>query len=239
VWAGIVVAAVVYACASQVMSESQIVYPSGDWDTPLPAGVDSNPSQFMSALPLSNPGDSVHTRARPGRCGAPCVVFVKIQTLGNTQEIYPERGPATGRPIARIQNLDSVDTEAVFGFLPVTQAEYFFWVDRDPRSDSSRFTVLWVPRSGGRVRAGFQKKVVLCHRRPAGYPRASNVDFYEYKHGTSECTVSGASIRRPVKEASLVSLRPFLALYARVKGLLRGEMISDGAWIDCNSGCCT
>jgi len=96
-----------------------------------------------------------------------------------------------------------------------------------------------MPRSGGRVKAGFQKKVVLCHRRPPGYPRASNVDFYEYKHGISECTVSGASIRRPVKEASLISLRPFLALYARVRGLLRGEMISDGAWIDCNSGCCT
>jgi hypothetical protein len=239
VWAGIVVAVVAYACASQTFSESQFVYPSGDWDTPLPPGVDSNPGEFVSALPLSQPGDSVHTRARPGRCGAPCVVFVRIQTLGNTQEIYPEKGPATGRAIARIQNLDSVDTEGVFGFLPFAQAEYFFWVDRDPRSDSSRFTVLWVPRTGGRVKAGFQKTLVLCHRRPTGYPRASHVDFYEYKHGISECTVAGASIRRSVKEASLISLRPFFALSALVKGLLHGETISDGAWIDCNSGCCT
>ena len=68
VWAGIVVAVAVYACASQQLSESQLVYPPGDWDTPLPPGVDSNPSQFVSALPPSHPGDSVHTRARPGRC---------------------------------------------------------------------------------------------------------------------------------------------------------------------------
>jgi hypothetical protein len=239
VWAGIVVAVVVYACASQTFSESPLVYSSGDWDTPLPPGVDSNPGQFVSALPVSRPGDSVHTRARPGRCVAPCVVLVKIQTLGNTGEIHPESGPVTGRPIARIENLDSADTEGVFGFRPFTQAEYVFWVDRDPRSDSSRFTVLWVPRTGGRVKAGFQKNLILCHRHPSGYTVASNVDFYEYKHGVSECTVAGATLRTPVKEASLLSLRPFVALYARVKGLILGETISDGAWIDCNSGCCT
>lgn len=239
VWAGIVVAVAVYACASQPLSESQLLYPPGDWDTPLPPGVDSNPGRFVSVLPLSHPGDSVHTRARPGRCAVPCVVQVKIQTLGNTQEIYPEKGPATGRAIARIENLDSADTEGIFGFRPFTQAEYVFWVDRDPRSDSSRLTVLWVPRTGGRVRAGFQKTIVLCHHRPIGWPRASNVDFYEYKHGVSECTVAGATIRRPVKEASLISLRPFVALYGRVTGLMFGHTASDGAWIDCNSGCCT
>ena len=239
VWAGIVVAVVVYACASQALSESQLVYPPGDWDTPLPPGVDSNPGQFVSALPVSRPGDTVHIRARPGRCLSPCVVLVRIQTLGNTWEIYPDTGPAAGRAIARIENLDSADTEGVFGFRPFTQAEYVFWVDRDPGSNGSRLTVLSVPRKGGRVRAGFQKDLILCHLHPAGYQRKSEVDFYEYKHGVSECTVAGATNRRPVKEASLISLRPFVALYARIKGLIRGETISDGAWIDCNSGCCT
>jgi len=166
-------------------------------------------------------------------------VLVRIQTLGNTWEIYPDTGPAAGRAIARIENLDSADTEGVFGFRPFTQAEYVFWVDRDPGSNGSRLTVLSVPRKGGRVRAGFQKDLILCHLHPAGYQRKSEVDFYEYKHGVSECTVAGATNRRPVKEASLISLRPFVALYARIKGLIRGETISDGAWIDCNSGCCT
>jgi hypothetical protein len=239
VWAGIVVAVVAYACASQSLSEFPFVYPSGDWDTALPPGVDSSPGQFVNTLMATPPGDSVHTRTRPGRCLLPCTLQVTIRTLGRTQDIFPDSGPATGRPIARIENLDSTDTEGVFGFLPFTQAEYVFWVDRDPRSTRARLTVLWVPRSrGGRVRAGFQKNLVLCHYRN-GRPRVSDVDFYEYKHGISPCTVPGAMLRPAVKEASLISLRPFVALYARVTGLIRGEMTADGAWIDCNSGCCT
>ena len=239
VWAGIVVAVVVYACASQTLYESPLVYPSGDWDTPLPPGVDSSPGQFVNTLTASPLGDSVHTRTRPGRCLLPCTVQVRIQALGRTQDIYPETGPATGRAIARIENLDSTDTEARFGFRPFTQAEYVFWVDRDPKSSRSRLTVLWVPRTGGRVRAGFQKNLILCHARLAGDTAVSDVDFYEYKHGASPCTVPGAMLRPAVKEASLISLRPFVALYESVKGFMRGEMTADGAWIDCNSGCCT
>jgi hypothetical protein len=239
VWAGIVVAVVVYACASQPFYESPLVYPSGDWDTALPPGVDSSPGQFVNTLNASPLGDSVHTRTRPGRCLVPCTVQVKIQTLGNTQEIDTAPGPVTGRPIARIENLDSTDTEGLFGFRPSTQAEYVFWVDRDPGSHHSRLTVLWVPRTGrARVRAGFQKILILCHERN-GRSRSSDVDFYEYKHGASPCTVPGAMLRPAVKEASLLSLRPFVALYESVRGLIRGEMTADGAWIDCNSGCCT
>jgi hypothetical protein len=240
VWAGILVAVVAYACASQAFSEYPLIYPSGDWDTRLPPGVDSSPAQFVNTLNASPPGDSVHIRTRPGRCNVPCTVQVKIQTLGNTQEIDTAPAPVMGRPIARIENLDPTDVEGLFGFRPSTQAEYVFWVDSDPGSHHSRLTVLWVPRTGaGRVRAGFQKNLILCHARPAGHYGVSDVDFYEYKHGVSPCTVPGAMLRPAAKEASLISLRPFVALYARVRRLLRGETISDGAWIDCNSGCCT
>jgi hypothetical protein len=239
VWAGIVVAVVVYACASQPLSESLLLYPPGDWDTALPLGVDPNPTQFMNTLNASPLGESVHTRTRPGRCLLPCTVQVKIQTLGNTQEIDTAPGPATGRAIARIENRDSTDTEGLFGFRPFTQAEYVFWVDRSPGSNRSRLTVLWVPRTAcGRVRAGFQKILVLCHER-GGRARVSDVDFYEYKHGIAPCSVPGAILRPTVKEASLISLRPFVALYVRLNGLMRGETAADGAWIDCNSGCCT
>ena len=240
VWAGIVIAVAAYACASQSYSLSPLVYPPGDWDTALPPGVDSSPGQFGKTLTATPLGDSVHTRTRPGRCLIPCTVQVRIQALGRTQDIYPDSGPATGRPIARIENLDPTDAEGLFGFRPSTEAEYVFWVDRDPRSTRPRLTVLWVPRTAdGRVRAGFQKSLILCHRHPAGYRLVSDVDFYEYRHGISECTVPGAILRPTVKEASLISLRPFVVLYARVMGLMRGEMIADGAWIDCNSGCCT
>ena len=239
VCAGIVVAVAVYACASRQTYESGFVYPPGDWDTELPHDVNPDPGQFVSMLNATPLGDSVHTRTRPGRCFAPCTVEVKIQALGRTQDIDTAPGPAIGRPIARIQNLDPTDTEGVFGFRPFAQAEYVFWVDQDPVSRHSRLTVLWVPRTGGgRVRAGFQKNLILCHPRN-GRPKVSDVDFYEFKHGVSQCTVAGAILRPTVKEASLISLRPFVALYGRVKGLMRGETSADGAWIDCNSGCCT
>jgi hypothetical protein len=239
VWAGIVVAAVVYACASQSLSEYPLLYPPGDWDTALPSGVDPSPSQFVNTLNASALGDSVHIRTRPGRCVVPCTVQVKIQSLGRTQDIYPDAGPTTGRAVARLENQDPTDAEGLFGFRPSTEAEYVFWVDRDPSLGAARLTVLWVPRTGGgRVRAGFQRNLRLCHPRN-GRRMVSDVDFYEYKHGAYDCSIPGVSVRRQVKEASLISLRPFMALYARVKGLLFGEMIADGAWIDCNSGCCT
>ena len=237
VWAGIVVAIGAYACASQ--SLYPLLYPPGDWDTALPPGVDPSPNQFVAVLNAAPLGDSVHIRTRPGRCVVPCTVQVKIQSLNRTQDIYPDAGPTTGRPIARIENQDPTDAEGLFGFRPSTEAEYVFWVDRDPSLGAARLTVLWVPRSGGgRVRAGFQRDLKLCHERH-GRPKVSDVDFYEYKHGALDCTVPGATVRRSVKEASLISLRPFVALYARVMGLIGGEMIADGAWIDCNSGCCT
>jgi hypothetical protein len=239
VWAGIVVAVAAYACASQSFSVYPLLYPPGDWDTALPPGVDPSPNQFVNTLNASPLGDSVHTRTRPGRCVVPCTVQVKIQSLGRTQDIYPDAGPTTGRAVARIENLDPTDAEGLFGFRPSTEAEYVFWVDRDPSLGAARLTVLWVPRTGGgRVRAGFQKNLRLCHPRN-GRRMVSDVDFYEYKHGAYDCTIPGVTVRRPIKEASLISLRPFVALYARVMGLMRGETIADGAWIDCNSGCCT
>ena len=241
VWAGIVVAVGVYGCNPHTLPGARVVYyPPDDWDADLPPGVSANPGDFLRTVAPDSPRDTVHVRARPGRCAMLCTVDVRIRTLGRTGEIDAQNGPDAGRAVARIENLDPTDIEALFGFRPSTEAEYFFWVDRNPSTRRARLTALWVPRSGGSVRAGHQKDLILCHLHPPGYTRISEVDFYEYKHRVGEpCTAPEAAKASRVGEASLFSVRPFLALYERVKGLLSGEMIADGAWIDCNSGCCT
>ena len=239
-WAGIVVAAVAYGCNPHTLPGSRIVYyPPDDWDADLPAGVSPNPGDFLHAVAPDSPRDTVHDRARPGRCAMLCTVNVRIRTLGQTGDIDAGNGPDVGRAIARIENLDPTDVEALFGFRPSTEAQYFFWVDRNPTTRRARFTALWVPRTGN-VRAGHQKDLILCHPRRPGYAGVSEVDFYEYKHMVGEpCSAPGADKTSRVSEASLFSVRPFLALYERVKELIGGERTADGAWIDCNSGCCT
>lgn len=241
VWAGIVVAAVAYGCNPHTLPGSRVVYyPPDDWDAALPPGVSPNPGDFLRAVTPDSDRDTVHVRARPGRCAMLCTVDVRIRTLGRTGDIDARNGPGAGRAIARIENLDTTDAEALFGFRPSTEAQYFLWVDRNPSTRRSRLTALWVPRTGGSVRAGHQHDLILCHLRPAGRAAISEVDFYEYKHRVGEpCSVPEAKEPSRVGEASLFSVRPFVALYESVKGFIRGEMVADGAWIDCNSGCCT
>jgi hypothetical protein len=238
-WAAIFSVAISWGCTSQSFPDSDILYPNA-WNTPLPPGVSSDPTTFLNSVSGVPPGDSVHVRTRVGNCAGLCLVQVRIAAMGNTGDIDAKNGPAVGRPVARIENLDPTDTETYFGFRPVTEAEYYFWVDRDPSSGRARLTVIWVPKTGGAVRAGHQRNLKLCHNHAAGYKRVSDVDFFEYKHPVGlPCDAGDVAATAAVNEASLFSARPFVALYAHVKKLINGEMKADGGWIDCNLGCCT
>lgn len=219
--------------------------PRPDWSTPLPTGVDSDAATFRARVGKTFPlSGNPHTRARAATCsfgslGSPrslCAVEVKIEALGDTRLIDPDHAPATGVAVARIENLDSLDTEAKFGFRPGIQDVYYLWVDRKPGSEKARWTILQVPMGAGIVTAGYQKDLRLCH---AYKPESSEADFLEYNyHGP--CPTLATAERPSINQASLVSTERFAALVGRVAAFLRGELsAAQGGWISCSGGCCT
>jgi len=223
-------------------------FPTPDWSTPLPTGVDSDAASFRGRLEKGFPrGGTFHTRARAARCRSGgtylrvlCVVDVKIEPLGDTRLIKPDSAPAAGVAVARIENLDSVDTEAKFGLRPGTEALYYLWVDRKPGSTRARWTILQVPMGAGIVTAGYQKDLRLCNRYHYGETAVSDADFYEYKYDDHPCEVAVSTERSSVQEASFVSAEQIAALVRRVTAFFRGEFsAAQGGWISCSGGCCT
>jgi hypothetical protein len=223
-------------------------FPSPDWSTPLPPGVDSDAVAFRGRLEKGFPrGGSFHTRARAAKCRsertylrALCAVDVKIEPLGDTRLIDPNNAPASGVAVARIENLDTVDTEAKFGLRPGIEALYYLWVDRKPGSTRARWTLLQIPMGAGIVTAGYQKDLRLCNRYHEGEIRVSDADFYEYKYDDHPCEVAANTERSSVQQASFVSAEQFAALVRRVAAFFRGEFsAAQGGWISCNGGCCT
>jgi len=226
--------------------------PSPDWSTPLPTGVDSDAGTFRARVDKGFPrsGNS-HRRARAatcrpgsidshGRLRSLCAVDVTIEALGNTLLIDPDNAPVTGVPVARIENLDTVDSEAKFGFQPGIRALYFLWVDRKPGSTKARWTVLQVPMGAGIVRAGYQKDLKLCNHYHEREIRMSDADFYEYKYDDHPCDVAVSAEKSSVHQASFLSTEQFAALVGRVAAFLRRDFTAaQGGWISCSGGCCT
>ena len=222
--------------------------PRPDWSTPLPTGVDSDAGTFRARLDKGFPRSSTsHTRARAATCrsgsldysGHPrslCAVDVMIEPVGDTRLIDPDNAPVMGVAVARIENLDTVDTEAKFGFRPGIQALYYLWVDRKPGSTKARWTILQVPMGAGIVTAGYQKDLKLCHEYK---PVSSDADFLEYKD-YRPCTALASAEKPDISQASLVSTERFSALVGRVAAFLRKDFTAaQGGWISCSAGCCT
>lgn len=208
--------------------------PPPDWSTPLPPGVSSDAPAFRAQVAGLVPGRS-HNRPRAATCYR-CAVEVTIEALGDTRRINPDTAPAAGTAVARIVNLDSTDTEARFGFRPGIQAVYYLWVDRKPGLLKARWTVLQVPVGAGKVTAGHQKDLRLCHRYTPSY---SDADFAEFK-SHDPCLVAVNAEKSSLSHASLFSTEQLAAFVERLAALVRGELTAaEGGWISCSDGCCT
>jgi hypothetical protein len=168
-------------------------------------------------------------------------VEVKIEPLGDTRLINPDSAPASGVAVARMENLDTVDTEALFGLRPGMEALYYLWVDRKPGSTRARWTILQIPQGAGRVTAGYQKDLKLCMHYHTGDPTpVSDADFYEYKYDDHPCEVAVSAETSHVQEASFLSTKQLSTLVHSVAAFLLGEFTAArGGWISCNGGCCT
>ena len=231
-WVTIASVIVAVACTRAMLAPGTQY--SGEWNTKLPPGVSSNADAFRTRLRVV-PGVK-RTRLRAGTCPG-CTVKVSIQAIDSTRAFGPGLPPATGLAVARIQNLDPRNTEGYYGFRPSTEAEYYFWVDKRPDADSARITVLEVPRVGP-VRAGRQKNLQYCHIYPRGYVYLRpDADFVEYK---PRCTAGATAPSSKIVEASFFSGAPVGKVFAGIATVLQVvTLISQGGWIDCNSGCCT
>jgi hypothetical protein len=221
--------------------------PSHDWNTPLPSGVDSDAATFREKLAMFSRSGSPHIRARAATCRPSplrsprsfCAVDVKIEPVGNTLLIDPDNAPDPGVPVARIENQDTLDTEALFGFRPGIQAIYYLWVDRKPHSTKARWTIVEVPMGAGIVVAGYQKDLKLCHRPHQGEIRVSDADFYEYKYDDHPCDGDITLERSRFGEASYLPTQQLFSLARRMGDLLRGNLTAaQGEWISCSGGCC-
>jgi len=211
---------------------------SGAWDTPLPPGVSSNPDTFRKQFAVTEIEGVKHTRDRAGACPG-CVVSVEIRAKHSTTDFGPGMPPPPGgRIVAFIQNTDRHINEAYYGFRPSTDADYYFYVDKRPDADSSRITVLEVPKVGTLVvRAGRQKNLEYCHIYGPGHPsHRPDADFLEYK---PPCTVISSVAKSKIQMASLLSFSSVTGFALGGASALQAAMlVSEGGWIDCNSGCC-
>jgi hypothetical protein len=224
----------VSAVCIAVLACTPVPYPPPDYSLPLPPGVDSVASRFLSGIgPVRGP---THDRARPGNCSK-CVVIVRIEVLSDTRLINPEAAPTQGVAIAHLVNLDDTDEEAYFNLRPHTEADYYVWVDDG--GGKPRATLLVSTR--GKMRTKTQWAITLCHPYgPDNPPTGPDFDFYEYKHGTQKCPTGTGLNTSQANYASFITAVPFQPLFAKIIAALHGNMTAlRGDWIECSSGCCT
>jgi hypothetical protein len=230
-WLAVSLLTTALACAT---AETNLQPPDPAND--LPPGVSKNPAEFrqhVSAFALSG---NVHRRGRPGRCPT-CLINISIEAVGDTRLIDPRNGPAQGRAVAHILNLDPTDTEAYYGIQPSSQAEYYLWVDRNPVSGRARWTLLRVPMGAGSVTAGRPRDLRLCRMSEPGEIKTSDADFAENRHPNG-CDASLDGDDMKASQASLVPHR-IEALLGHVTAYLFPPTRIGGGWIDCIRGCCT
>lgn len=214
-------------------------YPT-DWSTPLPSGVARDAERFRSQVAALGRSTTYHIRARAAACvlGTLCTVQVRIEPIGDTRLINPDNAPEPGVAVARVENLDSRDVEAKYGFKPGIQDIYYLWVDRKPRSLKARWTILQVPMGAGIVTAGHQKDLKTCHHLLPTDIRISDADFHEYTH-EAPCDAALSAEIPKVHQASLLPVERVAAFVGRIAAYLRGEAAAQGGWISCSDGCCT
>jgi len=199
---------------------------------PLPPGVNSDPAQFRQQAAMRTAGPT-HQHNRFGKCTLPCLVEVTIGPLGDTREVNPGGPlvPGSGRPVAKIVNLDSARTESMYGFKPFLLFEYYVWADT--AASRARLTLLEVPALGqpGVVHAIFQKDLRLCLHDGLA-PTSSDADF-RWCEGVSVSTGSN------VNHAGLLSVQPAALLLSRLSEFVAGTFGVEGPiWLRCTDGCC-
>lgn len=216
----------------------QFTYDPDLQNVALPPGVNSDPDQFRGQVAARGGAGPSHFHRRLGKCNPACLVDITIAPVGDTREVNPTgyahpAAPGSGRPVAKILNLDPTSTEDTYGFRPSSQFEYYVWADTTGSGARARMTLLEVPAGHvGSVRAIYQKSLLICVH-DLHYPPFSDADF-------RWCEGLIASTGSSVSQAALVPLAPLAALLTRVSEFIVGSALppQPPIWLRCTDGCC-
>lgn len=164
-----------------------------------------------------------------------CYVDVTVEVRNATNDAGVNKPVPADRQIAVIRN-NGTCTEAKYGLLPFTQAEYLLFLKGGKPNTPARWELMEV-LANGRSRSKLSGVIQLC----AAYspPETSDVNFYT-------CTLTGdkSPNKRPHPAPSNVNK---LSLLPSFDGLLRlfkkddhlAQELDSPIWIACANGCCT
>lgn len=160
-------------------------------------------------------------------------VEVEIQSIGLTTDIDETRAPAKARVVARMQNNDDSDTEAMYGIQPKAKADYYLWVHGAANAAAQWTVVELQKQSGGKAKV---------HHGPTGsFGRCA----YNQSDEISEANfMSCARAHPPAVNKSSIGSAAWLGFMASslrklVQGVDSSALPEDPAWLRCANGCCT
>ncbi len=178
----------------------------------------------------------LHTRVRRAVCadrpaGKGCVDSVTIEAIGSSRDIKANAGPSPGRVIGRIRNLDSRDPTEMYSLKPVSQAEYYVYIDRAP-SGAARWNLLEVPKTG----AGTIRKIVLPEVKPCGEKPG-----YEWQSSDVDFANCGDHALQGMVTAEMFTPAGLLHFFSLLGKKFRANLIADESyvWYACSNGCCS
>ena len=194
---------------------------------------------FRAYLDTFSHGD-LHKRIRRAICtdstpAAECIDTVAIQAIGLSKDIRADSGPARGRVIGVIRNLDARHTTKVDSLKPASQSEYYIYIDR-AASGHARWNLLEVPTAAtGAIRTIVQNEVQQCGERP-GYKWArSDVDFAN----CHDHSVTGMISADMLSLANWKKFGTGLWRQIRASDTTMMMMTEKTKWYGCPWGCCT
>ncbi|HEY3114722.1 MAG TPA: hypothetical protein VGJ62_13660 [Gemmatimonadaceae bacterium] len=157
-------------------------------------------------------------------------VKVTIQAIGLSKDIKSDSGPARGRVIGQMRNLDSQKLTELDSLKPATQADYYIYIDR-ATDGHARWNLLEVPNTHtGTIRRIVQNNVRACNEKPGYGWLHSDVDFANCGEHALDKMVS----LRLLTATGLIRFAGALERYLRAQG--GGGQRSK--WYGCNYGCC-
>jgi hypothetical protein len=177
----------------------------------------------------------LHAHSRPAICAdrsvaGGCVDSVTIQAIGLSKDIKAGAGPAPGRVIGQIRNLDARNLTEMDSLKPASQADYYIYLDRDT-SGHARWNLLEVPIAhAGIIRRIVQQEVNQCGEKPGYEWPQSDVDFAN----CGDHALQGMVLAEIFTPAGVSRLFSLVAKYTRAQPTHRR-----GKWYGCSNGCCT
>jgi hypothetical protein len=207
-------------------------------DPPQARSTDLN--AFRAFLDTFSRGD-LHKRIRRAICSdstanGACLDTVTIQAIGLSRDIRADSGPAPGRVIGIIRNLDAGHITKTDSLKPASQAEYYIYIDR-AASGHARWNLLEVPiTASGIIRTMVQSEVHQCGENPGYKWTRSDVDF-------ANCGEHSLNGMTSADMLSLANWKKFgTALWRQLRSSdtsMMMMMTEKTKWYGCPWGCCT